>query len=199
MITAKLQRPPSRQDVWDVMRERREFVAQDLVRLTGATLAMVADYIASLRKAGFVAIAGETESPGGNPGSFKRALYRLVRDNGREAPRVRKDGTSCPPTKRESMWRTMPGLGAFTARNLALAASTEDVPVLETDAQDYVSHLYRAGYLALVKPASPKGGKAVYRLVKRTGGLPPQVLRTKAVYDPNRKEIVWMDLGGVTS
>ncbi|MEL7641028.1 MAG: hypothetical protein AAGU21_15430 [Solidesulfovibrio sp.] len=188
MITVKVKRPRGRQDIWDALRT----LAHKGVKLTDRAVADEAQckdadvrlYTRCLTKAGFLALI---------PGEKPRA-YILTRDNGREAPRVRRDGTVCPPTRRENMWRTMRRLGVFSATSLAVVASTEDALVKESDAVDYLKHLYRAGYLAVVQPAKDKGqGRTLYKLVKRTGGLPPQVLRAKTVYDPNTREIAWMD------
>lgn len=194
MITATLKRPPGRQDIWAAIRQE---VAQERL-LTSARLAKLSHvresdvrlYLGCLVKAGFMRV---------QPGTAPKE-YLLLKDNGREAPRVRRDGTICPPTRRESMWRTMARLSTFSATTLAVAAGTEEVPVSEVDAADYIKHLHRAGYLAVVQAAAPGfQGRTVYRLSKRTGGLPPQVLRTKAVYDPNTSKIEWMDMKGIES
>lgn len=192
MIAATFTRPRGRQDIWEAIRS----LSANGASLTDATITAVAQcrgtdvrmYLRGLVKAGFLAVL---------PGNTPKA-YTIVRDNGREAPRVRRDGTICPPTRRESMWRTMGRLKVFSCTTLAVAASTEEVPVSEGDARDYLKHLYRAGYLAIVQAAAPPAqGRTMYRLAKRTGGFPPQVLRTKAVYDPNTKEIEWLDTRGI--
>lgn len=188
MITVRVKRPRGRQDIWEAVRA----LAHKGVKVTDRSIsaesrcndADVRLYTRCLVKAGFLALV---------PGETPR-VYALIRDNGREAPRVRRDGAICPPTRRENMWRTMRRLGVFSATTLAVVASTEEVHVKESDAVDYLKHLFRAGYLAVVQPAKEKGqGRTLYRLVKRTGGLPPQVLRAKTVYDPNTREIAWMD------
>lgn len=123
-------------------------------------------------------------------------LYDLVRRAG-SAPRLRRDGTQYPPTKRESMWRTMRMLNGFSARDLAISASTEEVPVREIDAKDYIKHLLKAEYLLVIQPS--RGSiPAVYRLRKYTGPKPPQIQRIKQVFDPNLNAVVW-SAGGAPS
>lgn len=54
-----------------------------------------------------------------------------------------------------------------------------------------MTHLSRAGYLQVLRQASPKV-QQIWRLKSsmNTGPNPPKILRTKVVYDANRKEIM---------
>jgi hypothetical protein len=94
------------------------------------------------------------------------------------------------------MWRTLRILRADTnARELAAHASTPQIQVRETAANDYLQNLHRAGYLHRVKPGHGvgRGGiQARYRLIRDTGPRPPMVCRADAVYDPNLGKIVWV-------
>ncbi len=129
MITAAIARPRGRQDIWEAI---RRLSARDLP-ITSPSLATISQapdtdvrlYLRCLVKAGFLQVQPGTPN-----------VYLMVKDNGREAPRVRRDGTICPPTRRESMWRTMGRLKAFSATSLAVAASTEEVPVSETKTRE---------------------------------------------------------------
>jgi hypothetical protein len=87
------------------------------------------------------------------------------------------------------MWRTMQLIVSFSPRDLAGTASTDQMPVSEVDAKFYLKALKAAGYLQVVKEATKKT-QACYRLIKRTGPLPPMVQRTKVVFDQNLGEIV---------
>ena len=158
--------------VWAVVRALRVFTLADLLQHTNANPGTTRDYLVRLRRGGHVAL----ERPDAAPGH-----YRLVRDVGRERPRLRKDGSEAPQTSREKMWRTMKMLGVFHYRSLAAHAQ-----VAGLDARDYVCHLRRAGILRVVQPARP-GRVALYMLPvsARTGPRPPQVRRDKAVVDPN--------------
>lgn len=125
------------------------------------------------------------------------ATYRLARDNGSEAPRVRRDGTAVTQgLAQEQMWRTLRQLkGDTNGRELAAHASTPAIPVAEVAARDYLLNLHNAGYLARTKEGRVTGRnvsrtQARYRLVKNTGPRPPMVCRTNCLYDPNIGEIV---------
>lgn len=185
-----------RQRVWDRIRALKgsDF---DLAEITfGAECkATVRDYVVGLERAGYLVLtqASDTRTP-------KR--WKLARDAGAEAPRVRKDGT--PVTQglaQEQMWRTLRMMkGDTNARELAAHASTPDIPVRESAAHDYLHNLHRAGYLECVKPGKGvgRGGiQARYRLLptphgQPPGPRPPMVCRADAVYDPNLGKTVWV-------
>ncbi|MCW1842269.1 hypothetical protein [Prosthecomicrobium hirschii] len=115
--------------------------------------------------------------------------------------RVLKRPTQLPPLTRngqrvtlktQQMWNAIRALPSFTAAEVAVAASIEDSVVQVNTAKTYIKLLNAAGYLKIEKPAAPPMVAAVYRLrpSMNTGPLPPKILRTKLVYDPNRNEIV---------
>lgn len=172
-----------RQVLWEEMRRLRTFSMADLEPL-GVERATAKSYMCCLEAGGFLVREGESRR-------FQRIVYRLVRDVGIEAPRLRADGTPVVQgTSREQMWRAMKMLRQFNYVDLAVSASTDAVKVNETDASDYVRHLARAGYLAILKPSTPTS-KTVYRLAKNTGPLSPMVTRAKVVFDPNLGCIAW--------
>lgn len=153
-------------------------------------IADLRDYVRRLDKAGIVASVGADVEGA--------TLYRLERDPGPEAPRLRKDGTPAKAQGRgtEQMWRVlrMAGAGGVDARELAATAATEEHPVAMTTAHAYLCHLHKAGYLAVVSPHSHGGAGrlARYRLFPHmnTGPLAPMIQRTKHVWDPNRLEVM---------
>lgn len=126
------------------------------------------------------------------------ATYRLVNNEGLEAPRVRRDGSRVTQgLAQEQMWRTLRILSGDTnGRELAAHASTPLIPVAEAAARDYLLVLNQAGYLLCTQEGkgTGKGGiQARYRLKpgRNTGPRPPMVCRTRAVYDPNEGKVVW--------
>lgn len=140
--------------------------------------------------------AGILEEVGDSSGKFPRATYRLVIDEGVEAPRVRKDGSRVTQgMAQEQMWRALRVLkGDINARELAAHASTSQIPVAESAAKDYLKHLKHAGYIAVTTDAKRIGTvakQARYRLARNTGPRPLMVQKTATVYDPNIDEIVW--------
>ncbi|MBL8396630.1 MAG: hypothetical protein JNL84_00585 [Candidatus Accumulibacter sp.] len=156
------------------------------------TPGMVRDYRYGLVAAGILDIV--------TPAVSRRqpAVYRLAKDEGIEAPRVRRDGQRVTQGRAtEQMWRALRMLsGSVNARELAAHAATANIPVSEVAARDYLHVLCRAGYLRCTHPGKGigKGGiQARYRLRpdRNTGPRPPMVCRTQAVYDPNVGKVVW--------
>lgn len=171
--------------IWSVVMElahRGPMTVRDVRRKTTASVATVREYMARLERGGYIERHGLRG---------QQVTYRLVRP-ARRAPRLRRDGSELPPTKRENMWRTMRMIGAFDVRALTIAASTDEVAIKKSDAKDYVGHLFAAGYLRQVGAAT-SGQPYIYRLARNTGPCPPQVQRVNQVYDPNLHEVVWRE------
>lgn len=182
-----------RQRVWDRIRllaPEVDFTLLDVVVGDECT-ATVRDYVIGLERAGYIKITQPhgTRTP-------KR--WKLKRDAGVDAPRVRRDGS--PVTQglaQEQMWRTLRMLagGDTNARELAAHASTSRIPVAEKAAADYLHNLALAQYLQCTRPGKGvgRGGvQARYRLITNTGPRPPMVCRTDSIYDPNLGKVVWM-------
>ncbi|MFZ2948798.1 MAG: hypothetical protein WA003_04875, partial [Desulfuromonadaceae bacterium] len=175
----KLRPDQTRQAIWDLIRKLKNFVLNDILFGISLSRDTVLDYLTGLEAAGF--LVKQDDGP----------RYTLVRDNGQEAPRVRKDGTAVTQgLAREQMWRAM-GIFSqkgktFTVRDLTLFATTVTTPVAESDAKHYCNHLHQSGYLTLVKAGSP-GKLALYRMPpsKWTGPRPVQIQRTRRCFDPN--------------
>lgn len=189
-----------RQRIWNAIRSlhkagRSDFTeAQIWAATEGSTrdveLSAVRDYRRCLVAAGIL------EQTGTPADRYVCATYRLVVDEGVEAPRVRKDGSRVTQgMAQEQMWRTLRVLkGDVNARELAAHASTPQIPVAESAAKDYLKHLKHAGYIAVTTDAKRIGmvaKQARYRLARNTGPRPLMVQKTATVYDPNIDEIVW--------
>lgn len=191
-----------RQRAWTAIRARGLCVTwccEDIVtgsptrRLDGTLdYETVRTYILCLQAAGIVELAHV------EPGRYGRRFFRLVRDEGVDYPRVRRDGTRVTQgLAQEQMWRTLRMLrGDTNARELAAHASSSLAPVAETAAADYLRTLATAGYLDCTAPSTGTARgrvQARYRLRadRNTGPKPPMVCRTKVVFDPNLCEVVW--------
>lgn len=170
--------PGPRQRIWEQLRRKGRGTARELRgELTGAVpIATVTSYLKALVAAGIV------ERDGDGP------VYILIKDEGVEAPRVRRDGSRVTAgLAQEQMWRTLRMRGGVAnARVLAMFASTRDVPIPERTAQRYLQALQTAGYTASV-------GTMRYKLrhAWNTGPKPPMVCKLKVVFDPNLREVVW--------
>ncbi|WIX34926.1 hypothetical protein QO259_09905 [Salinicola sp. JS01] len=182
---------PSRQRIWEGIR----LIAHSGRPVTMARLdtfvpemprTRVVDYLRGLIAAGYIERINPTKGIG------DVAEYRLIRDIGVEAPRVRRDGSEPPVPGREQLWRTIKIIGEFTAAQLAEAATTPRRAVAETTAQEYCQFLALAGYLHITR-AGGANLPARYRLAsgRWTGPMAPQIRRTKELYDPNTQEVVY--------
>jgi Mn-dependent DtxR family transcriptional regulator len=179
----------SRDGMWKIIRQLGEFTLTDIYDRTVLNRTSIGNYVRGLAKAGYVEeIPGENAAvrPGGSPA--KR--WRLIKDVGLDAPRVRKDGAPVVQGQGNiNMWQTMKILKVFSAMELAVNSRTETCFVKESTAASYCKHLHKAGYLK-------KEGKR-YRFIKskNTGKNPPMIQRTKQVWDPNLEKVMWSSKG----
>lgn len=186
------------QGIWEAIRERRDawWTVGDVWRDTDVpSPEAVADYVRRLHRAGYLERA--EHRPGG---AGLMVSWRLVRDAGPEAPRLRRDGTESLPTAQEAMWRTLRMIGrdGVTADDLVVMASTAAVPVRRVSATRYLQALARAGYLRVLeegrpghKPGTGTPTRYALRAGMNTGPRAPMIARvTHAVWDPNRGEFM---------
>ena len=177
----------TRDAMWKVIRNFADepFTSRDIQQQTNCSTDQVNSYIRGLYRAEILALVEVREVKGFFKG---KKVYRLAKDMGVEAPRVRNDGSFVTQGRgREQMWETMRSMRTFTALDIHVFASTDDHPVAKTEAITYCKILARAGYLQ-------RNGQS-FTLIKRTGPKPPMIQRTKSVYDPNLNQVVWTDGG----
>ena len=169
-----------RQAVWDAVRQMAgddlsgTLVLAQIVDKTGVLRKTTKDYLLALTAAGYLAATGDD-------------VWKLARDSGAHAPRVRRDGSNVTQGAGQfNMWRTMRGSPTFTAAYVADVSSCGGVTVSEFTAQSYCTMLLATGYLKVEEKANPLiGKKAIYRLIRNDGPMPPMIQRVKQVFDPN--------------
>lgn len=184
-----------RQRVWEAIRglagagNEGAFSADDLSRASKVEMQGVRDYVISLAAAGVLKMVGL------DVGARRvKKVYVLARDNGVEAPRVRRDGSPVQYGQAsQAMWAALTALDAFTGQMLAEIAKVKPCTAL-----NYSAALARAGYLEVVRPGKGAGVGSmatVWRCARahRQKPLAPMVTRLKAVYDPNVLAIVWQE------
>lgn len=178
----------SRQAVWDVLRAEHERGNAWMTSSVIATRAEVnrktaADYLGCL-VAGALAERKDDEALG-------CAAWRLIKDGGHHAPRLRRDGSAVTQGAGvTNIWRSMRMLGTFSVVDLVLHSSTPSTQVKDGAVQSYCSMLLTTGYLCVRQKSDPvKGRRAIYSLVRNTGPKPPMIQRVKQVYDPNTGEV----------
>lgn len=169
-----------RQEIWTAIKKCPcDFTIGDLVATTRINRSTVYDYVKGLTLAGHLAF---TPAPPGKSGQ-----WRLVRDTGYHAPRVRRDGKAVTAGEATGqLWLAMCSLKDFDYRDLIQNSSIE---IAASFAQDYCSNLLAAGYFRVLSKANPAQGRiARYRLIRDSGPRAPQIQRVKRVFDPNTGE-----------
>ncbi|WP_164738150.1 MarR family transcriptional regulator [Frigidibacter oleivorans] len=166
-----------RQAMWLALKKVPDRITvAELVQRTKLNRSTVTRYLKALTEAGHLEF---TEPPVGHAGTWK-----LIRDVGHHAPRVRADGSRVSQGEvTAQLWLAMCGLRDFDYRDLMQNASI-DIP--EATAKDYCKRLLAAGYLRVLSKADPSQARiARYRLIRASGPRAPQVQRVRQVYDPN--------------
>lgn len=175
----------NRQRIWDLLSHFPAGISTYAIsRRTSITDETVKTYINCLRKGGYLERCD---------GVGELSKFRLVKDTGAEAPRLRLDGTpSLQGRGTEAMWRTLRILDSVNASELATNASVASATSLAT-AKNYLKWLNWAGYLDLVSPSQP-GRQARYRLKRSmcNGPHAPMIQRSGKVYDPNMRKVVFV-------
>ncbi|MBU1564253.1 MAG: hypothetical protein KJ630_01330 [Proteobacteria bacterium] len=172
----------SREAIWKLIREKTEFTVREIYLDTTLDASSVLDYVRGLTNAGY--LREETGE--------KAKLYTLIKDVGVDAPRVQRDGSLVTQGQgRINMWRAMQIMQVFTAKELAINASTPQCAIKLSSADDYCGHLCRAGYLR-------RDNSRRYTFLRHmfTGPKPPMIQRVKRVWDQNLKKVMWSEDGG---
>jgi len=176
-----------RQLIWEQIRALKSFTLAELIGNLPGTIAKdtTRAYLKALLAAGYVVPQLDR--------------FDLARDNGVEAPRLRKDGSEVTQGReQENIWRTLRTVNhPVNYMELAALSSTESHAVAPAFARDYLVNLYKAGYVRRSE-SKPFKGSCKYMLipVKNTGPRPPMIQRIKQVYDPNLGKVVWSDSKG---
>jgi len=108
-----------------------------------------------------------------------------------EAPPHRR-GYAGGGDRQHAIWNAIRSLRTFSSVELAVASSTEEMPVSQVAALDYVNGLARAGYVR-AKGTAPRSRTRLYALVpaRNTGPRAPAVDRgTAASFDFNLMQVV---------
>ena len=166
-----------RQEIWQAVKKvGGPFTVSEIAAASGVSRAPVMRYLKALAAAGYLealpALSGQAAS------------WRLAKDIGFHAPRVRADGTKVTQGEITSqLWRAMYMLKDFDFGDLVHHAS---IDISEATAKDYCKRLLAAGYLKVLVTADPHLSRiAKYRLIRNSGPRAPQVQRVRQVFDPN--------------
>lgn len=162
----------------------------------GVAYTTVKRYVWFLAREGYVVRIGAKRD-----GYALQNLY-TVKKRQQKAPIERPDPQRAPLTAREAMWNAIRALEQFSARELAVSASTEERPVSQRSANLYIQKLVAVGVLQVLERPQKALGKAGhtplgatagrYRLVKsaNTGPLAPKLCVAGFVFDPNSNRVL---------
>lgn len=176
-----------RQEMWMALKRMPEAITvTGIATETGIHRSTVLRYLQALTAAEYLQACPAAVGQAGS--------WRLIKNVGHHAPRVRRDGT--PVTQGEvtnQLWLAMCGLKDFDCRDLIQNASIE---IPEATAKDYCKRLLAAGYLRVLVKADPHLSRvARYRLIRSSGPKAPQVQRVRQIYDPNTGAVYALEGG----
>ena len=166
-----------RQKMWEALKADKDCITvSGVVQRSGVHRTTVLRYLKALAQSGHLST---TDSDPGQPN-----IWKLEKNVGHHAPRVRKDGSQVTQgITSQQLWTAMCGLKTFDAADLIQSASIV-IPI--ATAKDYCKRLLSAGYLKVTAKAIPAAGKlARYQLLRNSGPQAPQVQRVQQVFDPN--------------
>ncbi|WP_428527106.1 hypothetical protein [Roseibium sp.] len=181
---------------WSVMRDLgkngAEFTLAEIAsRSNDPRDKSIGDFLQRLIKAEIVAVSRSYNEPTARGGSVKHNVYRLM-SRPTKTPVVNRDGSvGQQGEKNANMWTAMRCLSQFTKHDLAISAATDELPVSVNSAATYIQHLFKAGYLLVMRPNKSRV-PAVWRLKPsmNTGPEAPKILKTKLVYDVNKGRVM---------
>lgn len=180
--------PQGPQHYWSqmvAMSRRGGFTVTDIFKASSQRArSTVKDYVRFCFTEGFILQIGEQPTVKNRVAT----LYK-VRDPRLAAPIQRRSSFEDSRGRRaQQLWTAMRALRVFTAQELAIAASTDSVPVPEKTARSFLRLLARAGYAAEVGQRSGRGQRAHWKLMPacNTGPLAPAQIESGTVlYDRN--------------
>lgn len=180
---------PNRQMIWDVIRELKTFNTRDIESRTKINQDTVFSYLCALVKAGFLTKEVKKMPECGN---LRLCEYTLIKDNGLIYPQVNRQGQDIEDSVQTQVWKCLRIHKSLTIQDIVVMLSGLGFKLAPSSLSSYLHALKSAGYL------SKKKGEKIYKLNlhMNTGAKAPQIQKTKQVYDPNLKKVVWSSKAG---
>lgn len=177
-------RPHGPAHYWKIMCGLRTFTAADVHgRRNGASRGSVIRYVRACSEAGYCERIGERASRKGRP----MPLYRMADVRRLTAPTFHVETDR--GRRQQQLWNAVRSLKSFTAKELAITASTDSIPVSLPMACQYCARLAVAGYLWIEQERRPKRYRA--NPARMTGPLAPSFRRNSgAGVDRNLRRAV---------
>lgn len=156
---------------WAVAQRRGVFGYAEIAVEAGLSERTVERILRQWQAAGVARVAARRDG-------VRRKLFELTPGTDRpDRPRGR--------TPEDNLWFAMRKLRSFTPSELALAATTDGIPVTTETAAAYCRALLASDHLSVARKATPGKREAIYRLVRETGPKPPRERRVRAIVDDN--------------
>lgn len=182
-------RPHGPAHYWRIMRDLGTFTAADVhARSNGAGRGSVIRYVRACAEAGYCECIGERASRKSRP----MPVYRMAESRRLTAPTFHVETDR--GRRQQQIWNAVRALKSFTAKELAVTASTDSVPVSMQMACQYCARLAGAGYLWVEQEHRPKR----YRVnpARMSGPLAPSFHRNStAGIDRNLRQAVNVTAG----
>lgn len=186
-----------KQRMWEAMRVLAQgFNIHDIARRSNQMPYDINRYLDALIKAGVIKVVEDDFRKG------KTRLYKLLKDEGAEHPRLNSKGErTYEHLATENIWRSLRILrGNVTVRDVISAASVGSVSLTATKVRQYLNALSEAGYLAKTPCDKVEGLPEFFCLIpgKDTGPRPPEIrqLESLQVYDPNLNRLIYTKTTG---
>lgn len=183
--------PQGPQHYWSqmvAMSRKGGFTVTDIYKATSLrSRKTVKCYVLFCLEGGFVEQIGERPTE-----KNRTAFVYRVRDLRQAAPIERRpDFDDSHGRRAQQMWNTMRRLRVFTARGLAIAASTDEIVVQEATARGYLRSLAKAGYIAADERQTGNRIQWVLLPAFNTGPLAPAITqRGTVLVDRNLSKVV---------
>lgn len=180
--TFRQQKNGNRDLIWAAIRQLKNFRVRDLEDKTRVHERTILSYLQVLTQAG---ILEKTKVSVEGHGSLTRVEYTLLKDMGVNTPKFNKQGINLEDTIQAKVWRAIRVTKKFSLKDMITIIADENKAPSASAVERYLVSLKTAGYL------SKKKNDKIYHLINNTGPKAPQIKKTKQIYDPNLKSIVW--------
>ena len=178
--------PETERQLWEAAARLGEFRMTDLVTETGLSRYTAPKAIRLWERQGKL----QTLRRDG-----RAFVFRLILDDAGKAQQVEFEGDE-PQGVERNLWRAIRTLKrGYTAHDLAIHATTEQVNVSENQAHKYCQLLLAAGVLSPMRKAVPGHRKATYRLSNDIGPRTPRLRKVQMLHDPNSRRLMHLSEG----
>ena len=169
------------QQIWDSIRELKEFTANDIYEKTLIDKNYIRKYLNHLVKENIITIKSKQ--------GFSN-IYALIKDTGVEYPPLKKkqknEEVLRPNERFQKIWDEIRERKEFTVSSLSEKLAEIPLDYIRV----YIKHLRRSGYLVVIRKTQYNG--FLYRLVRNSGEKAPILKlpknKTPIVYDPNKNK-----------